>query len=684
MSSTPDLNELRHQYVSAMQRYHTYGDSPLTDEQFDALKAKIRKLSPEDPVLKLVGAPSPAESHLKKAKHGMHMGSVCNSDRHGDDYADGFGHWLEKMDWVPLVATLKVDGLSVAIRYEDGLFKQAITRGDGQVGEDITANVVRMIGVPFVVPEQFTGWVRAEIVLTAWHWNKLKESGEFTTARNAAAGIARRKDGDNAEVLSVVAHDVVLDEEDFETFSRRMQILEWLGFETPKPIEILNPEQAKLHYEHTALTRESLPYEIDGIVFTVNDTKKLRELGIDGEACWRGQVAWKFPAMEATTRLVGVKLTVGHTGQINPTAELEPVTIGGVSVSSASLCNYAEVKRLGISIGDIVKVSRQGDVIPKVIGLWDSTSQHAPEGVQTEIVEPTKCPVCGGAVGKRTNVSGDDGVHLYCLNNECGAKTMGKLKRWIKSLDIQGIGDEVLEALVEVQDNFGKPYLLNSVVDLYRLHEDGRRDMFEMLKVNGRFFGKSRVAKILAEIDKTRTLTIDQFLGSLGINGLGKRRVQLIREAWKKTGGTSLFPIDALDNIESWFPDQSRASLLITYASNIGLPNTAREIQDGLCAKRPLIKDLLKYITITTPAPEAAPAADSKFAGKTVCFTGCRADEAMKGRMASLGIEEKSGVSKGLSWLVMKTVDVTSSKAKKAMEQGVEMVAYEHFKEMLA
>lgn len=440
------LFDLRGLYVRAMQSYHTAGNSPLSDAQFDDLKREIRRQSPQDPVLKLVGAPAPAKSHLKKAKHAIHMGSVCNSDRHGTDYDEGVRNWFAKMNRTA-IATLKVDGLSVAVRYEKGQFVRAITRGNGIEGEDISANVLRMGDVPFITSQYFTGWVRGELVIYRTEWESLKKTTiDFTTARNAAAGISRRKDGEHAERCRLVAHDLVPDHERIVTFMKRMDTLNWLGFKTPNAQYITDAITLQRHLDAIIAHRDDCVYEIDGVVFTVDDTATLDSLGIDGEACYRGQVAWKFAAMTAQTELIDVKLTVGHTGAINPTAALAPCTIGGVCVTSASLCNFDEIKRLGVAIGDTVTVSRQGDVIPKVLGIsvkkWVGNDRRA-----FEILLPAKCPVCEGSVGYRKNVGGDEGVILYCQNDECDAKATGKLKRWIKSLDMRGIGDEVLNAL---------------------------------------------------------------------------------------------------------------------------------------------------------------------------------------------------------------------------------------------
>lgn len=685
MYNNLDLFGMRNLYVRCMQGYHVFGKSELSDAEFDALKRAIRNDSPDDPVLKLVGAPAPAGEHLKKVKipKEVMMGSVANSDTHGEDYADGFQKWWGKVEPKDgIVASLKVDGLSVLLGYKDGRLSKAMTRGDGVVGDDITANVIRCQDIPFITAPQFTGWVRGELVIYTEDWKKLEATSDYTTARNAAAGIARSKSGENIEYLRFVAHDLIFafyvdleaNTEAANNAAKKFLMLDTtLGFKIPQPIYLNTLPACEQFFLVIRDGRDKLPYEIDGIVFSLNDLNRVRQLGVDGESCWRGQVAWKFPALTGISKLKGVKLTVGHTGQINPTADLEPVNIGGVTVTSASLCNFDECERLDIAIDDTVEVSRQGDVIPKVIRVvshgYDKNDRRA-----FAVLPPRLCPVCGGEVGRRKNVDGEDGVHLYCLNDECDAKATGKLHRWIKSLQIKELGTEVVDALV-------KAGWVSTVVDLYSFSSTRATDEIGNLQVNGKRLGVSKAKKILTNIKATQHLTIDQFLGSLGIKNLGKRKVQLIREAaakmnalYQKGMGQDWFDFSDLN---MWFSDA-----LVRKGNLLGIPNIAREIQDDLARKRPLITELLNHITIKKHEKVEA-VADAKLAGKSFCFTGCRMTPDETTRLAQLGGEEKSGVSKGLTYLVTKDPGKTSSKTSKAKELGTEVISYEQFKGMV-
>jgi DNA ligase (NAD+) len=662
--------------------YHNFGTSPVDDSTYDTLKRQLRERAPDHSFLKQVGAPAPKSSHLKKARHKIHMGSVANAMNEEE-----FNKWWNKYGKPTLFATLKVDGLSINLEYEKGQFKRAITRGDGIEGEDVTANVIRARDLPLYLSEHkdFTGSVRAEVLLYKEDWKKVDPDAK--TARNAAAGTVRRKNGKGAEWLRVIAHDLYptkmvapgtvrnshpLDASndsehvttEFKTVYRKFLHLMHMGFKVPLATTAFPVEDPAHTFNYVAENREGLPYEIDGVVFSIDDAEKFYDLGIDGEACYRGQIARKFPAQSAVTQLLGVTLTVGHTGAVNPVAVLAPVLIGGVTVTSASLANFDEIDRLGLHIGDSVSLDRAGDVIPKLTGV-------VVRGEGGQVLRPKVCPACAGELSTRTNVSGEIGVIIYCLNQECPAKPIGKLKRWVKSLNILGAGDEVLEALLEAR-------IVETVDDLYYLDQHADWKLAD-LKLNGRRFGEKRAQSLLAEINKTKELTLDRFLGSLGIQHLGKRRVELIRKAE---------PDGRLNNIHDWFSVEGSGgddfSYLIAFAGDLGIPGIAAEIQADINANRELITRLLRCIKIKPEEPVVQPLTDSPLSAKSFCFTGCRPNPEEKAVLAQLGAEEKSGVSKGLTYLVTKTEDTTSSKAVKAKSLDVKLITYDRFKSLLA
>src|ERR1035437_842177 len=269
------------------------------------------------------------------------------------------------------------------------------------------------------------------------------EGGEpYANVRNATSGIIRSTDGRFSGMLNFVAHGICDPKNGLciDRHFRAYQALALLGFDVVETVYCETLEQAIEYHASVARRRAALGFWIDGVVFLINDMDAFKSAGVTNKRP-KGGIAFKFPPTEVITTLNDVFVTVGHTGRLVPTAVLEPVEIDNTTVSNALLCNWEEIKRLGVGIADKVVVAKAGDIIPKIIRV----SQKAP--VKVAIPVPTSCPVCGGKVEKNTNTSGEMSTDLHCQNPVCEAKITGKIGRWIKSLDIKGIGDEVLVAL---------------------------------------------------------------------------------------------------------------------------------------------------------------------------------------------------------------------------------------------
>jgi DNA ligase (NAD+) len=331
-----------------------------------------------------------------------------------------------------------------------------------------------------------------------------------------------RKNGQQSDCLTIFAFD--LDEStngkpvEFKTEKDKTQRLLELGFNVMPDVQCANVQEAVAYFHEIARTRADLPIWIDGVVLKINDIQRQQELGISGGRP-KGQIAWKFDSVGAETVLEGVVVSGGHTGGLYPTAQLRPVEIGGTTVSNASLANYDEIERLDVAIGDSVWVVKANDIIPKIVRVTQRGAKR------TSILQPTACPFCGGVVGRRVNVAGDTGVIIECQNPNCEKKSTGKIKRWIASVDILGIGDVVLEAMVEQLN-------LSDAADLYTLR--ARFDELTDLMLNAERdmrLGDKRSASILDAIEGRRELTLNQFLGSLGLDRLGKRRVEIMIKA---------------------------------------------------------------------------------------------------------------------------------------------------------
>ncbi len=566
--STEQIRELRNQITKAKQAYYYGGKPILTDTEYDALEEQLAKLAPNDPLLALVGAPVPPDNILTKATHRMPMGSQNKVNS-----AAEFITWYQKSaDGGAVVVSLKGDGASAAAYYADGKLQQAISRGDGVVGEDITANAVKFKGLPVFVADEygpFTGAVRFEAILTVADWG-IVDPERRKNPRNAGSGIMGRKNGEQSELLSSYAFD--LDDtrpgRALTTESEKFERLLALGFNVIDHERCTSPEQVVAYFEGVRERREQLPFWIDGVVVRVDDVGVQSRLGVTANRP-KGQVAWKFDSKGAETTLVSYSISVGHTGALIPTAQLEPVEIGGTTVANALLNNWDEIERLGVAVGDRVWLIKANDIIPKIISRVSEGANRLP------IPVPTECPVCHAAVARRKNTGGADGAIIECTNPECDAKAAGKIKRWVKALDLQGLGDSVREALVL---QLG----LEDAADLYRL-KDNPDALAELVVTpeKGLRLGKKRAAVILAAIEARRQLTLVEFLGSLGIDRLGQRRVELmITQA-----------AGELDRLEDW---TSGKLLDGSFAAKVGVPGVGAVLQQTIDLFVPVIDKLIQ------------------------------------------------------------------------------------------
>ena len=653
------IAQLRNEILKAKQAYY-YGAEPLfSDREYDALEDELRQLAPDDPVLLLVGAPVPPDAMLTKASHRIPMGSQSKVNSH-----DEFNTWHEKSGHAALHASLKGDGASAAAYYENGRLKQCISRGDGLVGEDVTANALKFKGLPAYVADgelPFNGAVRLEVILTVADWG-IVDPARSKNPRNAGTGIMGRKNGHQSELLTAFAFD--LDEEGraFASESEKTDRLAQLGFSVISHQVCQATDEAIAFYQHIAKQRDELPIWIDGVVLKVDDIAAQRAMGSTAGRP-KGQIAWKFDSVGAETTLVGVNISGGHTGALIPNAELEPVEIGGTTVRNASLANYGEVERLGLAVGDRVWVIKANDIIPKVVRVSEQGVSRQP------ILPPTVCPFCGGAVGRRKNTGGDEGVIIECQNEDCPKKSLGKIKRWITSVDIQGIGDSVRMALVEQLE-------LEDAADLYLLRD--KKGALAELVINQEKdirLGEKRAAAILEGVEARRELTLPEFLGSLGIDRLGKRRVELMMQA---TPGE-------LDTLEHWRSSKLRQA---EFAEKAGVPNTGAAIQDGLDAMSGLIERMLAAgVVLLASQPAAAAMGSTGLPLKTVCITGKLPSGKKKSDYAApleaAGYRLVDAVDAGLDFLVLADPSSSSSKAQKARKLNVALISEEDLERML-
>lgn len=657
--STRRIAELSSLILKAKQAYYFGAHAIMSDAAYDALEEELAALAPDHEVLKIVGAPVPPDGILEKAPHRIAMGSQSKVNSALD-----FEKWYEKSAAGGAVhVSLKGDGASAAAYYEDGRLVQSISRGDGTVGEDITANAIKFQGLPAYAagPDgPFNGAVRIEVILTLEAWAQVDPS-QAKNPRNLGNGIMGRKNGQQSEYLSAFAFDLVDERFTPATETEKLNRLRALGFQCIPSETCPDADAALAYFRRIEGDRDALPFWIDGIVVKIDDLAQQTALG-ETAGRPKGQVAWKFASEGAETVVESVVLSGGHTGSIVPTAKLRPVTIGGTTVQSALLNNWEEIARLGVAVGDEVFVVKANDIIPKVRRVL----RRAPEGTRKEIPEPSECPFCGGDVARNTNADGSPGAVTICQNPQCEMKSSGKIKRWIKALDIQGIGDAVRQAMIERLD-------LGDPSDLYGLHER-RAELAELIINEDKTLrlGAKRADKILEAIEATRHLALPQFLGALGVDGLAQRRVERMMESAE----------GKLDRLEDWQAGKLRDP---DFAQQAGVPNTGERLQDGIDHYAGLIERLLTrgvQVTAATPAPK--PDATPK---KTLCITGKLPSGRKKGDykapLAAHGIALVDEVRAGLDYLVLADPNSTSAKAKKARKLDIPLLSEEELVALL-
>lgn len=685
-----EIAELRSQIDRAAQAYYAPGCKPIiSDAEYDALVANLREISPEDPRLSQVG-PSYSYAELRnKVEHRSVMGSLDNMPGGIDGFSEWYTDLCDKAGKpVDLILSHKLDGNSIELVYEGGKLVQASTRGNGIVGDDITANAVLWQGVPTTLPGPFNLVVRGEVMLFTKDFQRLNEGLEgddvHANPRNLCNGIIGRKDGEDNQSVRFLAFNVI--EDKAATMQLRYALLKKLGFDVvPHWIYSANcgdmDQHMRANYEDLEAVehgghgrRSELDYEIDGLVVTADDLSIQRALTKEKRDELRPKFARaiKFVSFAAVTTVIGCEITEGHDGSLAPTAKLEPVRVGGVTVSSALLNNWNEdsenLSAAHVAIGDQVEVALAGDIIPKIIRIVTPAPgdrQTIPEPMEWKGRQTTRM-LRGKRSAKTFVILADDDDLVI------GQKVSHYIGSNRKGIGILGIGDGVLKALIDPQYGRNGIALVRTPADLYRLTIDqianlpiGKNSSGGVIRV-----GTSRAEGIHKSINDKRQVSLPKFMGALGIELLGER---LAEELIKSCG---------LATLEDW----------MNPAALQRIPGDVRRatIIEGIEKSKALINDLLSVgVTIsegsmakasTTAAP-VAPSDSGQFVGTSWCFTGtreCLDDVAARGGVI------KSGVSKGLTYLVQKDPTSVSNKTQKAEEYGVKIVGIEYLKKILA
>jgi DNA ligase (NAD+) len=621
----------------ASEAYYNTGQAIMTDAEYDGLVASLREIEPENEYLKTIGAP--ATSLFTRVKHEIKMGSL---DKAAD--AEELAKWWAKLPIKRVVFQWKYDGASISLKYNRGKLVQAVTRGDGEVGEDVTQNILKSkhipkrLAGPFSGVAPFTGFVRGECILFKDDFKKYWPDG--ANPRNQGNGIMRSKDGEGCEHLRFLPFDIgdraasgnsgLVIEKD------KVDLLKSLGFDVRLCQTLSSLEAVEKAFAECAKAREALPFEVDGVVLKMDDIKAADAMG-ESDGRPRAQRAYKFKALGAETVVTDIEWTVGHTGAVIPTFKVETREIGGVQVSSVLMNNVGYCETMDVAIGDKVLVTRRGDVIPHIESVIDRPKSRKWE-------PPAQCPSCKSKLVRKD-------IHLVCTNSECAGQKVRLIRRWLTALNIKFIGPEIEQALW----NSG---MVKDPADLYTLQVVGLQD----LKIGAGKLGNDRAKMIIDEIQKSQELPLNMFMGALGIKFLGTRAAENYMEAG----------IDTLEKFTD--PDFIRKS-------SLG-PTIREEVAKGVEDVLPLIRKLLKRVNIVTPKAKPV-ATGSKLSGRAVCFTGVRPTAAEQEKFESLGGVVKDSVSKNCTHLVVKMLGTGSSKATKAQMLGLDVVTYDQFKEWL-
>ena len=450
--------------------YYVLNQSTVSDQEFDRLMEELKKLEEEFPTLKKKNSPTQrvggeVQSEFKKIPHKrlmLSLADIFNEDeiRDWDKRIRSILH----VDEVEYVGELKIDGLGMSLIYENGEFQYAVTRGDGIMGEDVTANVMTIPSIPMHVKELRPFEVRGEVYMPKASLEstniqrRLAGEAEFANGRNAAAGSIRNLDPKVAASRKLDAYWYYLvnaRELDIHVHSDALNYLDELGFRTNKERRILRGADELIAYvEEMGKKRPSLGYDIDGIVFKVNNLNEYDTLGYTAKVP-RWAIAYKFPPEEVTTKLLDIVISIGRTGRVTPNAILAPVRVAGSTVQRATLNNEDFIKEKGLMIGDIVALHKAADVIPEVTGPVLSRR----DGTQTKWVMPSNCPVCGHPLSKVKNMH-------YCLNPECNSRKIEKMIHFASrnAMDIDGMGANVIE-------EFFAEGFLHDIPDIYHLSD---------------------------------------------------------------------------------------------------------------------------------------------------------------------------------------------------------------------
>ncbi len=648
------------------------GEPEISDQEYDNLEKRLRELDPESPVLYLVGS--------EAVKGSVEHVPLMLSCRKAIDGITEVYSWYDKVKDKQIISSYKVDGLSLSLIYEEGHLTLASTRGDGHLGENITANIMKVESIPKTIPYTERINIRGELYMKKSEFNRLKNQMPemYSSPRNLATGTIKQKnplESANRELHMMVFDIIGL--EDYTYTSEQLDLVASWGFETVVIKILKNPSYNEILQVYNELRekRDELDFEIDGIVYRWDNRKEFIDAGTTAHTP-RGQIALKFENQGAATKLKDITWQVSRNGILTPVAELEPVEVAGAKISRATMHNYDFIKINEISIGDIVSVERAGDVIPKITGVVEKLGSN--------YVAPTNCPSCNEPLS-------ENNVTLVCLNQECPERIKQMISYWVRVVDIKGLGDKNIDKLIK------KGYL-KSTGDLYssKLNE---LNLVSLLGRNGK--------KIYEEIQNKKVLPLNVLLTGLGIEGVGKSTAKVLVKYFPTLQDLQNAKKEDLLKVEG-ISDISAEKILNGLKNNSLLQDL---MKNGVSIGKPLIvkkkhpkSNLTSFLGLETTKDKSVEKEENQEVNKIISNDEAQINELdlqeskgkvyVTGSVPSIsknevqefveqhGYEWSTSISKKLTYLVI-AEKPGQAKIDKALKLGVKVMAWNKFERML-
>ena len=652
------INFLKDEINKANYKYYVEDNPTISDYEYDKMFAELKKLESENPLFVTPDSPTQRVGSISEKffpyKHKYRLYSLDNTYHYEDLTDDWYKKIVKEYGEQELVCELKIDGLAMALTYENGIFVRGVTRGDGITGEDITNNLKTVKAIPLKLFEPVSVEVRGEVYMPKESFEKLNKEnlakGEklFANPRNAAAGSIRQLDSKITAQrdLSMFCYTAIFTggvKDEPKTHYESLMYLKKLGFKVNPNIRLCkNANEAVEYCKEWDEKRFSLDYATDGVVIKVNDILVQQEMGFTSRAP-KWATAFKFPPEEVTTKLLDIEVSVGKTGAITPVAILEPVQLGGSTVARASLHNFDEVGRLDVRIGDRVYIKKAAEIIPKVVKVIEDEEHYK----LPEYTPPELCPSCHSKL-----TTHEDEVNLYCDNPDCHAKRCAKIEYWVSkdAMDIDKIGPSIIEQLYT--KGFAK-----TPIDLYRLTMQDFMQL-DLVKEKSAF-------NMYTAIQESKNRPLQRLLTAFTIRNVGKETAGLLANEFETLENLEKATVEELSNIEG-IGDIIAQDIYEFFRK----PETIQMLKD------------LKELGIE-PAPPTENISD-KFKGKTFVLTGTlqnmTRDEASE-KIKLLGGKTSSSVSKNTSFVI--AGEKAGSKLDKAEKLGVIILTEEDFLNMI-